>query len=73
MVVYRIVDEDDVAYKSNAFNGYYPTLKSAKRALHVIPAYDWAWKKDPQGHYRRVQCGRVWRIQATKVEWYDVS
>lgn len=73
-MLYKIVDQDDKIYASRAFNGYYTSKDSAERAKRLLPKHWARYGTMDDGRWGVVAKGEnVWRIQATREEWYDVS
>lgn len=57
--IYRLINDHDQVFKSNKFNGFYPSEESAVRA-----------KRLARGYYMKDQ---NWRVQSAEVEWSDVD
>lgn len=70
-VIYTVVNQFGSRYASNQFNGFYPTPESAKRASERISRIPRWWHSDRD----KLAEGELftWRVQAARVEWYDVS
>lgn len=72
-LVYRIVnDEGEVFYSNRNLWGTYDNLQSAKLACAQAKVRMF-YARDESGLRWVKTTDKSWRVQASKVEWYDVT